>query len=360
MTGFSKKLFLTPVMCLMLVARATAATGDDELHLKALPDHIDAGTLYRGAKVHITATVPSGCDAVVKIEGQDSEVELNRKGKLAVIWLNVARIVVKNAPQVYILAASKELTDICSQKERENLGLGFDVLRERMTFSSEKTLTGLEFGEFLKLKQHNGTYNAKTQIKLGPANNGRQKLSAILSIAAAVPPGEYTVWLYCFEQGNLTEHATVGLSIKKVGLPLYTSVLAYNHAAAYGIIAIIVAMATGIVCTRLKPALEKTGYAVKTFTDSLQAKELLEHEQFDIVVTDLKMANIDGMQLYRFAKEKWPRTQVIIISGFATVDVTRAALQAGVRDVIAKPFRISQLKDLINEIAGEISRSEEK
>jgi DNA-binding NtrC family response regulator len=115
-----------------------------------------------------------------------------------------------------------------------------------------------------------------------------------------------------------------------------------------------------IVCARLKPSLKKEGYLVKTFTDSRQARDTLEHERFDIVVTDLKMANIDGMELFRFAKDKWPETEVIIISGFATVDVTRAALQAGVRDIIPKPFRISQLKDLIDEIASEIQGSRDK
>jgi len=109
-----------------------------------------------------------------------------------------------------------------------------------------------------------------------------------------------------------------------------------------------------IVCARLKPALEKEGYRVETFTDSRQAKQVLEKRCFDIVVTDLKMAEVDGMQLFRAVKEKWPQTRVIIISGFATVDVTREAFQAGVRDVIAKPFKISQLKDLIKKVAAEI------
>jgi DNA-binding NtrC family response regulator len=115
-----------------------------------------------------------------------------------------------------------------------------------------------------------------------------------------------------------------------------------------------------IVCTRLKPSLEKAGYVVETFTDSRKAKEAIEGRKFDIIVTDLKMANIDGMELFQFAKAKWPETEVIIISGFATVDITRLALQAGVRDVIAKPFRITQLKDLINKIAFEIKGSRGK
>ena len=107
-----------------------------------------------------------------------------------------------------------------------------------------------------------------------------------------------------------------------------------------------------IVVVRLKPALEKEGYIVETFTDSRKAKERLEQQKFDIVVTDLKMANIDGMQLFHFIKEKWPKTEVIIISGFATLEIAREALQEGVRDVIAKPFKISQIKELINKIGA--------
>ena len=109
-----------------------------------------------------------------------------------------------------------------------------------------------------------------------------------------------------------------------------------------------------IVVTRLKAALEKDGYIVETFIDSRLAMERIEQNKFDIVVTDLKMANIDGMQLFQFVKQKYPDTEVILISGFATLDVVKNGLQAGVRDVIAKPFKISQIKELINKIAADM------
>ena len=111
-----------------------------------------------------------------------------------------------------------------------------------------------------------------------------------------------------------------------------------------------------IVVTRLKPSLEKDGYIVETFTDSRQAKARLEQQKFEIVITDLKMANIDGMQLFYYVKEKWPDTAVIIISGFATMKVAQEAMQAGVRDVIAKPFKISRIKELIVKIGTEIEK----
>ncbi len=109
-----------------------------------------------------------------------------------------------------------------------------------------------------------------------------------------------------------------------------------------------------IVCARLKPILEKAGYSVETFTKSLDAQKRLEEKRFDIVVTDLKMADIDGLELFRFAKDRWPETEVILISGFATVDITRKALQSGVRDIIPKPFKIAQLRELLDKISTEI------
>jgi DNA-binding NtrC family response regulator len=111
-----------------------------------------------------------------------------------------------------------------------------------------------------------------------------------------------------------------------------------------------------IVVTRLKPALEKEGYLVEIFTDSRLAKEHIEKNQFDIVVTDLKMANIDGMQLFHFVKEKWPETKVVLISGFATFKTAQDARKEGVYDVIAKPFKISHIKELINTIRTEIKK----
>ena len=115
-----------------------------------------------------------------------------------------------------------------------------------------------------------------------------------------------------------------------------------------------------IVCTRLKAVLEKAGYIVETYTDSRLAKDRIDQHRFDIVVTDLKMANIDGLELFQVAKEKWPDCVVFLITGFATVEVTREALQKGVRDVIAKPFKIAQFKKIIDQAAEGISNRQQR
>ncbi len=102
-----------------------------------------------------------------------------------------------------------------------------------------------------------------------------------------------------------------------------------------------------IVCERLKPALEKSGFEVEAFTDSRKASDRLMEQRFDVLVTDLKMQGPDGLEVLRLVKERAPSTHVVIITGFATVDTAREAMRGGAVDFIPKPFRISQLRDLI-------------
>ena len=113
-----------------------------------------------------------------------------------------------------------------------------------------------------------------------------------------------------------------------------------------------------IVCTRLKSSLEKAGYVVEVFTDSRQAKTRIEQHRFDIIITDLKMSHIDGLQLFQFAHDKWSNCEIIIITGFATVEVTREALHKGVRDVIAKPFKIADFIKVIDQLAEQIKKNQ--
>ena len=105
-----------------------------------------------------------------------------------------------------------------------------------------------------------------------------------------------------------------------------------------------------IVCERLKPALEKVGFYVETHTDSQNAIDRLAQEKFDVVVTDIKMKGPDGLDILHFVKQQSPSTQVVIITGFATVDSARDAMKSGAADFIAKPFKIRQLRDIIIRI----------
>jgi len=112
-----------------------------------------------------------------------------------------------------------------------------------------------------------------------------------------------------------------------------------------------------IVGKRLKPALEKGGYVVEVFESGGDALRRLEGKDFDIVVTDVRMEDVDGIQVLEHVLARSDRTKVIIITGYATVEVAREALAKGAFDFIAKPFKPNDLRVII-ERAAEALRAE--
>nr|WP_320009713.1 response regulator [uncultured Desulfobulbus sp.] len=105
-----------------------------------------------------------------------------------------------------------------------------------------------------------------------------------------------------------------------------------------------------IVCKRLKPAFQKMGHTVETFTDSGKALARLGEHPFDIVVTDLKMEGADGIQILHDAKKRSPNTQVIVITGFATLETAKESYRKGAFDFVAKPFKLRDILDCVKRI----------
>jgi len=99
----------------------------------------------------------------------------------------------------------------------------------------------------------------------------------------------------------------------------------------------------------LEHILDKMGYRVKSVNSGSRAVELLESLHFDLVLTDLKMKDVDGMAVLRKTKELQPYTEVIMITGYATVDTSVQAMLDGAYYYIAKPFKIDELRKIAEE-----------
>jgi len=106
-----------------------------------------------------------------------------------------------------------------------------------------------------------------------------------------------------------------------------------------------------IVGKRLAPTLTKSGFEVEVFLNPKQALERMDEAEFDIVVTDFRMDEIDGIEVLEQILSKCQNTRVILITGYATVEVAREALMKGAFDFIAKPFKPRDLKAVINKAA---------
>ena len=102
-----------------------------------------------------------------------------------------------------------------------------------------------------------------------------------------------------------------------------------------------------IVGDRLKPELEDDGYTVEVFTDSASAIQRVDETCFDIYITDLKMQGADGMVFLEKVKACCPGSQVIMITGYATMETARESFVRGAYDFIAKPFRIGEIRSVV-------------
>ncbi len=113
-----------------------------------------------------------------------------------------------------------------------------------------------------------------------------------------------------------------------------------------------------IVGKRLKPSLEKSGYEVEVFEDGQGAIDRLSQEHFDILVTDVRMDEVDGLEVLAHAIARSKRTKVIIITGYATVELARETLVKGAFDFIAKPFKPADLRKIIEQARVQLEKDD--
>jgi DNA-binding NtrC family response regulator len=113
-----------------------------------------------------------------------------------------------------------------------------------------------------------------------------------------------------------------------------------------------------IVLQRLKPALAKIGCKVETFEDGKEALKRIDAKVFDIVVTDIMMPEVNGIELLEYIQKKSDRTKVIMITGYATEALAREAMGKGAFDIIAKPFRPDDLRNMIARAAAALGFKE--
>jgi DNA-binding NtrC family response regulator len=93
----------------------------------------------------------------------------------------------------------------------------------------------------------------------------------------------------------------------------------------------------------LSDVLRDEGFSVVPLSDSLEASRNLQREEFDVLITDLKMKGLKGLDLLEEAKKVAPLTPVIIITAFGTIESAIQAMKMGAYDYITKPFQMDQI-----------------
>jgi len=104
-----------------------------------------------------------------------------------------------------------------------------------------------------------------------------------------------------------------------------------------------------IALANLKHVLGKAGYEVTATSSGARALEMLDEQPFDAVLTDLRMEQVDGMQVLRHCRERGVDAEVIVITGFATPESAVEAMREGAFYYIVKPFRLDEVRKVVAE-----------
>jgi DNA-binding NtrC family response regulator len=114
-----------------------------------------------------------------------------------------------------------------------------------------------------------------------------------------------------------------------------------------------------IAVRNLERVLEKEGYEVSTASNGHGALRQLRNKPFDVVLTDLKMEKVDGMQVLKRCKEIDPDVEVILITGYAAIDTAIEAMKQGAYHYIPKPFKLDEVRKIVREAVEKVALKKE-
>lgn len=102
--------------------------------------------------------------------------------------------------------------------------------------------------------------------------------------------------------------------------------------------------------------LTEMGYRVVSASDGVEAMRVVKEESPDVVLCDIVMPDIDGIEVLRQVKQTYPRLPVIMMTGYAERDNLDACIVAGAEDYLSKPFNHDTLRDVLSRAVQKAER----
>jgi uncharacterized protein (TIGR02186 family) len=209
-----------------------------------LSKHLVAITTgFTGTEVLLFGAVEQGGEVAVVVRGPNTPVTMRRKSRVAGIWMNTASMTFERVPSFYAVAASAPLKEIATPAVRQRNGIGLDALDIDLPPAKASPNVAREWREALiRAKQRNGLYARE----VGRVTFlGARLFRTEVYFPATVPTGSYQVETYLLRDGQVVSAQTTPLIVSKVGIEAELTRFAYDFAAVYGLVAIMIALLAG-------------------------------------------------------------------------------------------------------------------
>jgi len=214
--------------------------------LDVQPAVINISSFFSGAQIQVTADLPPGTQAVLRIRGKRIEAELMRKAHRWELWMNSGEVDIGNAPTLFIALSS---TPGLLSPEADNLPWTYAAEERGAQFSGRiKTAEDDRiFDEFVRLKERDKLYRLYPGgLKIEQIDADRCQASAAIDLPSRIKPSTYRVALWIVRDGKVIERRDAAFDVRMQGLPKFMHALAVKHGVLYGFLAVVLAMAAGM------------------------------------------------------------------------------------------------------------------
>jgi uncharacterized protein (TIGR02186 family) len=199
---------------------------------------------FTGKNILLFGAVDEASDVVVVVQGPREEMVVRRKARVSGIWMNRRSVTFQGVPAYYAVASNRPLDEIASQTVRAQYRMGGAFL-DFAVAASTRHLAGNELIEFreaiLRNKRREKLYlDAENSVQF------RERLfRTSIVFPATAPEGDYAVRTYLLRDGRVIAEQSTPLQIRKAGFERTVFDLANQQPALYGIIAVLIALASG-------------------------------------------------------------------------------------------------------------------
>ena len=218
------------------------------LTAQVTPQDIPINLMYHGADVSIQGQSDADVDLIVKISAEPTDAHMKYKGKAAgLFWMKMGDMSFENVPAAYLLYTSRNLDSLLQEDERIKEGIGFESIKAGTKV--ESTAADMDpdrwIAEFIKFKKAELLYQIKENSITRPQGTNGTEYRLDIKWPYQAAPGTYTIDVLAVRDGRVVDRTATSLTVARTGIVAKLSNLAFNHAAVYGIISIVVAMVAG-------------------------------------------------------------------------------------------------------------------
>ncbi len=226
----------------------------EQIQIGISTDTIGLNSDFSGTSIAVFGTVENAnrlaqtlneYAVVVVVRGPPQDNVIRRKERVAGIWVNRTARVYRDVPSFYALAADRPLERIAAAQSLSEQQLGIDNITLRLSSRGAESsiVPAPEFADQLRtIRMSRALFSENLK---GVEFLGTSLFRATLAIPADIPVGRHTVTAYLFRDGNLLASRDGTFRVQKEGLEKQLYNLAHNHSFTYGIIAVLLALATG-------------------------------------------------------------------------------------------------------------------